>query len=196
MLDIVSVIAEVGPRLAIGVFAELGVYCGDVGGSINIGDVIAKVEEVCVAIGRVPIEFLPRYIISTSIDRFLKNHYSPSIRWVIHGTPEWKGDCHGEITIICESLEAEDGFEFIDRFLVICSDQCVEFVDNGIDTRNAVLRSVFLNWCIPLGISEHCMYDSATSDSSVKQVSILLYGEGSLSSRQTSSVQYPWSTWC
>ena len=149
LFDVLGVVAQVGPGFAVGVGAEDGVDGGDVGGGVEVGDVVAEVEEVLRAVRGVPVKLLPCF------------------RGVIHRSPYWEGDCHGEITVIYQGLEAEQGLELIDSFGIVCSNEGVEFVDDIVDTRDAVLRSEFLDRSVPLGVGEYRMDHGATSNTTI-----------------------------
>lgn len=55
LLHVIGVVSQVGPWLATAVFAELGVDCGDICGGIDVRDIVAELEKVLGAEGRVPI---------------------------------------------------------------------------------------------------------------------------------------------
>ena len=52
-----------------------------------------------------------------------------------------KCNSHGKVSVICQSLKPEQGFEFSDRTRVVDGYKGVKFVDNAINTWYTVLRS-------------------------------------------------------
>ena len=173
LFDVLGVVAEVGPSLAVAVFAEYGVDGCDVGGGIYVGDVGAEVEEVLGTVRRIPVKLLP------------------CIGWIVHWPTDWECNRHGEVSVVRQRLEAEQCLKCVDRSGVVCSHQGIELIDDIVDTRDAVLGSELLDWSIPLRIGEHGMNYGATGYTAVQQVSVLLYRKCSLGTCQASSVQDP-----
>ena len=133
-----------------GVVAEDCVDCGDVCGGVRIGDVVAEVEEISRAVGCIPIHFLP------------------GVGWVVHWTPDGEGDCHGEVAVVGQGFETEEGLELPDCFGVVGGDELIEFVDDVVDTCHAVLGCKLLDWCVPLRVGEHGMNHGTTRDAAIQ----------------------------
>jgi hypothetical protein len=59
LLEIIGVVAKVGPRLSTSIVGQLPVNFSNTLRRIDIGDIGTKVKKVRPAVGWVPIEFLP-----------------------------------------------------------------------------------------------------------------------------------------
>ena len=171
--DVLGVVTKVGPSLAITVVTEHGIDRRDAFRGIQVGNIGAEMEEILGAICRVPVKLLPR------------------VGWIVHWPPNRESNRHGEVSVVYQRLKAEQCLELRYRLGVVCSNQCIELVDDVIDTRDAVLGSEFLNRSVPLRIGEHRMNDGATGNTAIQQVAILLNRERSLSPRQASTIQDP-----
>ena len=69
----------------------------------------------------------------------------PCVDRIVHEPIKWESNCHREVSIVYQCLKAEKCLEFYYRLSVVCNNQRIEFIDNVIDTCNAVLGSEFLN---------------------------------------------------
>lgn len=131
MFDVIRVVSQVLPFRPLSQWGQHGVYRSDVGGSVWVGDVLAKEPEVVRAICWIPVQFLP------------------GICWVVHGPAEREGDGLCEVTIVCEGFEAEELLHVVDLRSVGMGKDVVDLWNETIDTANAVLGSVLLNWVVP-----------------------------------------------
>lgn len=67
------------------------------------------------------------------------------VGWIVHGPAKWESNCHREVSVVYQRLEAEDCLEFFYRFSVVCRNQGIEFIDDVVDTCDAVLTSRFIS---------------------------------------------------
>jgi hypothetical protein len=65
----------------------------------------------------------------------------------------WKGYSRREVSYIRQGFQSKNGLELMDCLLILGRDQGVKPINNGIDTRNAVLRTKLLNWVVPGSIT-------------------------------------------
>ena len=109
-------------------------------------------KEVIRAIGRVPIQLLP------------------SVGRVIHGAPEREGDCHGKVSITCQSFQAEDSFHLMNGGSIASGQHTVDLVDDGIDARYAILRTILLDGVVPFNVGKLSLGGATAGNTSPKQI--------------------------
>jgi hypothetical protein len=131
VLDVVGVVTQVRPGLAIGVDCQLVVDGRDASRRVEVGHVAAKVKEIFGAERRIPTQLLP------------------GAGWVVKGTTDGEGDGLREVADVLESLETKDLFKPLDAGLRVDGDEMVDLVDNGVDAGDAVLGSVGLDGVVP-----------------------------------------------
>jgi hypothetical protein len=129
VLDIIRIVAQVGPGVPVGILAHDGIDGLDSRRRVRVGDVGAEVPELGV--------------------EFLEGEFLPRFRDVVHGPAEGVGDGPCEVADVGDGREAEEGFEFGDGGGVARGDQGVEVVDDGVDAVGAVGGGVFLNGEVP-----------------------------------------------
>jgi len=173
LLDVVCVVAETRPGLAVCVLGQGCVDAADVCGRVGVCDVCAKVPKVRGAVEGRPVELLP------------------GVCRVVHWAANGKGNRHGKVAEAGEVAETKDLFYRLDAFLVVVPDQVVDFVDNVNDAGNTVSRTVLHNGRVPCWVFEDRLDSGTAADSSSKLVVVRLHGKGRLGTSERTTVQDP-----
>lgn len=172
-LDVRGVVAQVLPGLAARVLGQRAVDGGAGGRGARVGHVVAELEEVLVAVGRVPVDLLP------------------GVRRVVEGPADGVGDGLGEVPDVLERAEAEDGLELLDRLLVPGLHEGVDLVHDVVDAGDAVLWRELLDRVIPLRILDLAVDHTGAGDGAPEGLGIRLFRKRGQRARVAAAVEDP-----
>lgn len=172
-LDVRGVVAEVLPGLAARVLGERVVDGRHRGRGARVGHVVAELEEVLVAEGRVPVDLLPRG------------------RRVVEGPADGEGDGLREVPDVRDRAEAEDGLELPDGGRVLGLHEGVDLVHDVVDAGDAVLRRELLDRVIPLRVLDLAVDHAGAGDGAPEGLGVRLDRERGQRARVAAAVEDP-----
>lgn len=172
-LDVRGVVAQVLPGLAARVLGQGAVDDGARRRDVRVGHVVAELEEVLVAVGRVPVDLLER------------------VRRVVEGAADGVGDGLREVPDVLERAEAEDGLELPDGGRVPGLNEVVDLVHDVVDAGDAVLRRELLDRVIPLRVLDLAVNHAGARDSAPEGLGIRLGRERGQRARVAAAIENP-----
>lgn len=74
----------------------------------------------------------------------------PGVGRIVQRPSDRKSDSHSKISKVRERTQAKQFLELLDCLGLLLCHKTVQFINDGIDTGNIILRSKLLDRCIPL----------------------------------------------